>query len=135
MASLEEFATRFIGHLLERPEGPMAFRIVLQPIMAAIMAIRDGIRDGKTGAPPYVLAIFGPPAQRKAALLNGLRSTSRILILAVVLDAIYQVIVYRSFYPGETMVVAALLAIVPYTIIRGPVSRIVKLARGPAKEM
>ncbi|CAH1663759.1 hypothetical protein [Chelatococcus asaccharovorans] len=135
MASLEEAATRFLAHILERPDGPMAFRLILQPIMAAILAIRDGIRDGKTGAPPYLLAIFGAADQRREALRNGWRSTSRIVILAAVLDIIYQAIVYRAVYPGEVMVIAILLAIVPYMIIRGPVARIVRRARAPAEKL
>ena len=31
--------------LLARPSGPMAFRFILQPSMAAIVAIRDGLYD------------------------------------------------------------------------------------------
>jgi len=135
MASLEEAATRFLAHILERPDGPMAFRLVLQPIMAAILAIRDGIRDGKTGAPSYLLAVFGAADQRREALRNGWRSTSKIVILAAVLDTIYQVIVYQAVRPGEVMVIAIVLAIVPYTILRGPVARIVRWARAPAEKV
>jgi hypothetical protein len=111
-----------------RVDGPMAFRFVLQPAMAAAIAIRDGFRDGKAGKPPYFLAIIGPSDQRKPALIDGLRSTARILVLAIALDVIYQIFVSRSFYPGETLLVAVLLAVVPYTLLRGPVSRIVRLA-------
>jgi hypothetical protein len=132
MLTLQEAAARLIEHLLERPDGPMAFRFVLQPIMAAIVAIRDGIRDGKSGAPPYFLTIIRPSDRRRAALLEGLRATSRILILAVVLDAIYQISVYRTFHPGETVIIGFLLAFLPYVLIRGPVSRLVKMAKtGP----
>ncbi len=112
---------------MERPDGPMAFRFVLQPVMAAAVAIRDGIQDGKTGAPPYFLSIILPSERRKSALIEGLRATSRILILAIVLDAIYQLIVYRAFYPGETIIIAFVLALVPYTLLRGPVARFVRM--------
>src|SRR5262245_35620693 len=33
---------------VDRPNGPMAFRFVLQPAMAALMALRDGIVDART---------------------------------------------------------------------------------------
>ena len=35
--------------LVDRPSGPMSFRFILQPSMAAIAAIRDGVKDARTG--------------------------------------------------------------------------------------
>ena len=40
------------------------------------------------------------------------------------MDAIYQIIVLKRFYPAEAVIVALLFAFVPYVIIRGPVVRI-----------
>ena len=42
------------------------------------------------------------------------------------MDAIYQVIVLRQFYPAEAVIVALLFAFVPYVIIRGPALRIAR---------
>jgi len=50
-------------------------------------------------------------------------------VLAVVLDAIYQIIVSRFVYPGEAIVVAFVLAIVPYVILR-LVTRLARSKRG-----
>ena len=38
----------------------------------------------------------------------------------------YEVIVYRWVYPGQALIVAAVLAFVPYLMIRGPVTRIAR---------
>jgi hypothetical protein len=38
---------RIWDSLLARPSGPMAFRFILQPSIAAIVAIRDGLYDVK----------------------------------------------------------------------------------------
>ena len=130
MIPLEDAAIRMIDHLMERPDGPMAFRFVLQPVMAAILAIRDGIRDGRTGAAPYLLTMILPSGQRKSAWIEGIRATARILILAAVLDVIYQVVVYRTFYPGETVIIAVLLGFLPYVLLRGPVSRVFRMRQG-----
>ena len=35
----------------------MKFRFILQPSMAAIAAIRDGLKDARTGRSPYFWAI------------------------------------------------------------------------------
>jgi hypothetical protein len=36
----------------------------------------------------------------------------------VVLDVICQLIVFRRLYPGEALLVAAILAILPYLVVR-----------------
>src|SRR5215471_16676752 len=43
---------------LARPSGPMKFRFVLQPLMAAIFAARDGLKDARTGRPPFFWAML-----------------------------------------------------------------------------
>jgi len=57
-------------------------------------------------------------------LREGWKSTARVFLLAVIMDVIYQLIVQHWIYPGEVLIVAVLLAIVPYLLIRGPVTRV-----------
>jgi hypothetical protein len=52
------------------------------------------------------------------------KSISKVFIIAVLLDVVYQIIVVRWVYPFETVLVAILLAIVPYILVRGPVNRL-----------
>lgn len=113
--------------LLARPSGPLAFRFVLQPTMAAIAAIMDGLKDARTGRSPYFWTVLANPAERMERLREGLRSTSRIIVLGLVMDAAYQIIVFRTFYPVEAVVIAIALAFVPYLLIRGPAARIARL--------
>ena len=121
---------RIVHDLLGRLDGPLHFRFFLQPLMATVFAIRDGLRDARTGQPPYFWTLFTKPTF--AELRSGWKSVSKVFILAVVLDVIYQIIVYRWFYPFETLLVAVLLAFVPYLLIRGPVNRIKRsLSRPP----
>jgi hypothetical protein len=42
------------------------------------------------------------------------------------MDCIYQLIVQRWIYPLEIVIVAFLLAVVPYILIRGPLNRVVR---------
>jgi hypothetical protein len=42
------------------------------------------------------------------------------------MDAIYQFLVLRWFYPGEALVTAFVLAVLPYLLIRGPAARIAR---------
>jgi hypothetical protein len=121
---MDEILTRFIENLVGRIHGPMNFRLVLQPLMAIIFAILDGRRDAREGQPPYFWAIFTEPNHRRAMLQSGWKSVGKIFVVAMVLDAVYQFRVVSWFYPGEAIVVAFLLAIVPYVLLRGPASRL-----------
>src|SRR5271154_6796964 len=110
---------RFSTQLLARVSGPMKFRLVLQPCMAAFFAIRSGLADARAGKSPYFWCLVTDPAQRDDMLKDGWKSVSRVFILAIVLDVVYQIIVQHFVYPGETIIVAFVLAIVPYLILRG----------------
>ena len=43
MADDPDILQRLWTELVARPSGPMAFRFILQPVMGAIFAIRDGV--------------------------------------------------------------------------------------------
>ena len=53
-----EVRQRFWDDLLERPGGPMTFRFILQPIMAAIAALHDGMKDATVR--PLALSVDNP---------------------------------------------------------------------------
>jgi hypothetical protein len=108
----------FWEDLIGRVGGPITFRLILQPSIAVILAIRDGLKDAKAGR-----FIFGAssPIQLKDGncLEDGWKSAGFVFVFAIVIDGVYQFIVCRWFYPGEALTVAIVLAIVPYLQIRG----------------
>jgi hypothetical protein len=112
--------------LLARVSGPMKFRLVLQPCMAAFFAIRSGLADARAGKPPYFWGLLSHPGQRHDMIKDGWKSVGRVFILALVLDAVYQMIVLHFVYPGEMIIVAFILAILPYLILRGLVTRLAR---------
>lgn len=107
-----------------RPGGPMSFRFILQPAMATIAAIHDGINDARLGRSPYFWTVLTNAEKRIGRLREGLISTARIIALGLAMDAVYQLKVFGTFYPGEAVVIALVLAFVPYVLLRGPVERI-----------
>jgi len=126
MSEIQEILTRFWDQLIAQPSGPLAFRFILQPVMATILAVLDGLKDARAGRPPYLRTILSDPSQRVAYLREGLKRVSRVIVFALVMDAIYQVMVLRRFYLGEALVTVFVLAVLPYLLIRGPVDRIVR---------
>jgi hypothetical protein len=117
---------RIWDNLVVRPSGPFGFRFFLQPGTAIIAAIHDGVRDAQMSRSPYFWTVLTNPAERASRLREGLKATSRILVLGLVMDAAYQLIVFKTFYPLEAIIVALLLAFVPYLLLRGPVARVAR---------
>jgi hypothetical protein len=120
---MDDIWTRIAEHLMDRVTGPMKFRLILQPIMASIFAIKAGLHDARAGRPPYFWSLFTDPAHRVDMLKEGWKGVGKVFVLALVLDVVYQIIVMRFVYPGEALITAVILAIVPYLALRGLVTR------------
>ena len=126
MSEIQEILSRFWDQLIAQPSGPLAFRLVLQPIMAAILAFRDGLKDARAGRPLFTWTILTDSAQRAGHLREGLKRVSRVIIFALVMDAIYQFLVLRSVDLGEARFTAFVVAVLPYFLVRGPAARLAR---------
>lgn len=120
-------AARFLSDLVGRLTGPMTFRLFLQPTMAMLNAIPDGIQDAKADHPPYFWSLFHDPAHAIKQLVDGARSVARVLLLGAGMDLIYQWRVFGTVHPVELVVVVIVLAFVPYVLMRGPANRLAKM--------
>ena len=116
--------TRVVENLIGRVTGPMKFRLLFQPIMASLFAIRAGLMDAKAGKPAYFWALFTNPSHRAEMLKSGWKSVGKVFVLALVLDVVYQIVELHTVYPGEVIFVGFVLAILPYVLLRGLVSRL-----------
>ena len=130
MSELQGLLSRLWADLIARPGGPLEFRFLLQPLVAALLAVRDGVLDARTGRPPYFWTLVHDPAHRRERFREGVRATLRVVLLGVAIDAFYQFKVHGTVYPGEALGIALLLGFVPYLLIRGPTDRITRRRRG-----
>ena len=127
---MREMLIRALMNITDRVGGPMTFRIILQPLMATLLAVRAGMKDAQTDRPPYFWTILTDPSQRGDLLREGWKSVARVFFLAIIMDVIYQLIVLQWVYPLELILIAILLAVIPYLLVRGPVNRLVRRLRG-----
>jgi hypothetical protein len=129
---MQELLNRIGENLHLRVTGPMAFRLMIQPLMATILSARDGVKDARTGREPWLWAVLYSPQHRRELLQNGWKSVSKIFFVAMALDMVYQCVVYRfhQFYLFESVLVAAVLALIPYALFRGPANRIARVVKG-----
>ena len=126
MFSIDDTFGRVASDLFGRLDGPLSFRFVLQPMMAAIYALRDGIRDARQGRPAYFWSILTRRGELWGLLREGEQAVVRVIALGVIMDVIYQLIVFHWIHPFELIVVVLALAFVPYLLLRGPVNRIAR---------
>jgi hypothetical protein len=123
---MEDLLMREWDMLIGREYGPLHFRIIIQPMVAAILAIRDGLRDARSGRPAYGWSVATDSAHRTELLRHGWSQVSRVFAAAIVIDLIYELIVFRWIYPGQALIVAAILALPPYFLIRGLANRLAR---------
>ena len=109
-----------------RIHGPLTLRLIFQPAVATVLAVRAGLKDAREGRTPYFWAVLSDPAHRSDLLRHGWKDVGKVFVLALVLDVIYQLLVLRWVYPAEALMIATALAIAPYLLIRGPVTRIAR---------
>lgn len=127
-----EALMRVWQNLVDRPGGPMVFRFFLQPTMATIAAVLSGIKDARLGRAPFMQTVMTNPAKRAVRLDEAIVDTSRIMLLGLIMDGIYQYIEFDTFHPAEAVIVTLLLAFLPYLLLRGLVARVARRWVGPA---
>lgn len=131
---MDDIIGRIWENLGGRVGGPMTLRLILQPLVATVLAIKAGRRDAKTGRPAYFWTILTSPNDRAALLREGWKDVTKVFVMAVVIDSVYQVMVFRWIYPLEVLLVAFILACVPYLLIRGPVNRLASAGRSQHRQ-
>jgi hypothetical protein len=122
---IDEFS-RAIEQLTGRLSGPMWFRFLLQPLMATLIAVRAGLRDARENRPAFLQEVIRNPGERKHLILSAWKQLSGLLIVAFLVDCIYQLLILKTFYLLQALVVAFSLGVVPYVLLRGPVRRLLR---------
>lgn len=134
---MDEVLARGWTNLIARLDGPMHIRLIVQPLVAVLLAVRAGMKDARARRPPF-LAALRRHEQRRERLRQGWSDIGKVFLVAAVLDAVYQTWVHGGIFLLELLVTATFVALVPYALVRGPARRIAgawiasrEHARGP----
>jgi hypothetical protein len=116
-ALLDELTTRL-------STGPFRFRLIMQPVMAAIVGARDGIADAKSGTPPFILSLMCRRAVSRTCLKTAIRHLTVPVLIATVLDATVQYIMFGHIRPLSAVIFGTILMSLPYSLARELSNRI-----------
>ncbi|HXZ60792.1 MAG TPA: hypothetical protein VEG26_11485 [Steroidobacteraceae bacterium] len=122
---LSNYWTDFIG----RFDGPLHFRLFMQPLVAVLLAVRHGARDAREGRGAFLWSLVSDPAQRRYLLHDAWKGIWRVFALAFGLDVVYQFMEWHGLKALQALSTAVVLAMIPYALLRGLVNRVVRISR------
>jgi hypothetical protein len=120
------FSWQFLEELPRRFTGPGRFRFILQPVLAILLGMRGGLADAKAGNPPYLFGLLFDSGRRRELLRSGVAAISTLLAVGIILDVVFQLVIYRAVHPGAALLVGPILICVPYALSRALTTRLVR---------
>jgi hypothetical protein len=124
------FSRQFLEELPHRFTGPGRFRFILQPVVAMVLGIRGGLADAEAGNPPFLFGMLYGTGRRRESLRNGIAAIRNLLALGIMMDIVFQLILYHSVHPAAALVIGPIFICFPYALSREMTTR---LARGMAE--
>ncbi|MEZ5578361.1 MAG: hypothetical protein R3F40_02370 [Candidatus Competibacteraceae bacterium] len=123
--------TRVWTDITSGAHAPLSFRLIIQPLIADFSRSAPGCKMRGPAGPLFFWAVvMSDPAHRRELLQEGWKHVGKVFIAAVIVDVIYQIIVRHWVYPSEALMVAAILSVLPYLVMRGLVNRILRHGHG-----
>jgi hypothetical protein len=112
------FSRQFLDELPQRFTGPGRLCFILQPMLAILLGIRGGLRrcQGGKSSLPVRIALRRWTSKRIVAKWDG--GHSHLLAVWIIMDVVFQLIIYRSVHPGAALLVGPILICFPYVLCR-----------------
>ncbi len=107
-----------MDYIIELVTGPGNLRFVVQPLIAILLAIRDGRNDAKSGTPAYLAELVSGSGPRGATLKGSMKATLMPFSVAVILDSILQIVIFDVWRLQWALVVGLFLVGIPYVVVR-----------------
>jgi hypothetical protein len=130
---MEDAWHRIWSDIVGRSIGPGSLRLIIQPTVATILAIRAGLQDAKEERPLYFWGLFTSRVERRLMLRSGWKDIGKLFTIAIAIDVVYQVLVFHRLYPVESILIALIVAVIPYICFRGLTNRFARRAYRDAK--
>jgi hypothetical protein len=120
------FSRQFLEELPRRFTGPGRLRFILQPVLAILLGVRGGLADARAGNPPFLFGLVFDAGRRRALLRSGAAAISTLLAMGIILDIVFQLVLYHAVHPGAALLVGPILICLPYALSRALTNRLVR---------
>jgi hypothetical protein len=120
------FSRQFLDELPRRFTGPGRLRFILQPAIATVLGVRGGLADARAGNPPYLFGLLFGAGRRRELLRSGVAAIRNLLAAGIILDLVFQFVLYRSVHPGAALLVGPILIGAPYVLSRAVTNRVAR---------
>jgi len=127
------FSRQFLEELPARFTGRGRLRFILQPTIAILLGLRGGLRDARAGHPPYLFGLIFAGGRRRELLRSGLAAIRNLLAAGIILDLVFQLVLYRSVHPGAAVVIGPILICAPYALSRALSNRVARWSLGKGR--
>ncbi|NTV42639.1 MAG: hypothetical protein HGA63_05000, partial [Syntrophobacteraceae bacterium] len=99
-------------------------------MIAILLGVRGGLTDAKAGTPPYLFGLLFDGGHRRELLRSGGAAIRTLLAMGIILDVVFQLVLYREVHPGAALLVGPFLIFLPYTLARGLTTRLARWLGG-----
>jgi hypothetical protein len=120
------FSRQFLEELPQRFTGPGRLRFILQPTVAIALGIRGGLADAKGDNPPYLFGLLFGAERRRELLRSGVAAIRNLLAVGIIMDVVFQLVIYHSVHPGAAVVIGPILICFPYALSRALTTRVAR---------
>jgi hypothetical protein len=120
------FSRQFLEELPRRFTGPGRLRFLLQPTVAILLGVRGGLADARAGNPPYLFGLLFARGRRRELLRSGAAAIRNLLAAGIILDLVFQLVLYRSVHPGAALLIGPILICAPYALSRALTNRVAR---------
>lgn len=117
---------RFIDDMVARLHGPGRLRFILQPLAAIVLGARDGVKDARAGNPPFLWGLVFRSGDRPGLVRSALVSVRDLVTVAILLDVIAQLLIFRMVHPGAALLLGPVLIALPYATSRALTNRVTR---------
>jgi hypothetical protein len=118
------FSQAFIDDIPRRLAGAGRFRFILQPTIACILGVLGGLADARAGRPPYLYGILFHHGLRRELLRSALEAVANLFLMGILLDSVFQWVLFGISHPGAALVIGPILIALPYAIVRALSNRL-----------
>ena len=124
------FSSQFLEEFPRRFTGAGRLRFILQPMFAILLGARGGLVDAKAKTHPFLLGLLFDAGRRGELLRSGAAAVSTLLAMGIILDVVFQLIIYKAVHPGAALVVGPILICLPYGLSRALTMRLARWLGG-----